>query len=88
MTPDEEVLSEIINRRGYLVIRSIVTMTIGEKPNWRNALGQKVTDQPMQVFAATDERDYMEQMALFEELGTGVRIQGSAGDRYYRVTTD
>ena len=96
MTQDEELLNEIIQRRGYVVVESRIPRQPGERlkdgiSNNLSPLDRRVleTNAKWYCIAATDLADMMEQVLLIRELWPWtLTVPPTAGSHFYRVLSD
>jgi hypothetical protein len=96
MTRDEELLNEIIQRRGYLVVSSARQLSIGSPLGYRLRIRYPVTDQhrtlktnaEWYVIAPTDQSDKREQTKLARQLSKEIIADTVDGPYFYRVLSD
>jgi hypothetical protein len=94
MTRDEELLNEIIQRRGYIVVRAQRSYHIGERLPVAlksvDDLRYLETDVHWYIVGPSDANDEHGQVILMEQL-TGRHVSTEhpwSGDKFYRVLSD
>jgi hypothetical protein len=86
MTRDEELMNEIIQRRGYMVISANRQLRIGEVLD--EPVSSLDTKSQWYVISVSDRSDMDEQTKMAMELHKGVCPIAIRGRYFYRVVSD
>lgn len=89
MTRDEELLNDIIQRRGYLVVGSRISYRVGERiPGLQCAGRHTQTETRWYILESTDVCDIREQAVLIRALRPDMPEPFFGEPHFYRVLFD